>query len=195
MVSGALNMARTKITAQGRKNATASKMKAKAGGAAAAIGVGQKEKRRHRFRPGTVAIREIKRYQKSVDLLLPRAPVKRLIREIAQPYRDELRFSKQAMEALQEASESYIVDLFADANVAAIEHERKTVTARDIRLALLMRHDVNLPHNTDLPPREHKVRKTVPSKRRVRKPKTEKVAEVVEERQSPVNVLDLPPAF
>jgi len=188
-------MARTKITAQGRKNATASKMKAKAGGAAAAIGVGKKEKRPHRFRPGTVAIREIRRYQKSVDLLLPKAPVRRLIREVAAPYKDELRFSRQCMDALQEASEAYLVDLFHDSNLCAIEHERKTLTARDMRLALLMRHDVNLPHNTELPLREHKTRKTVPSKRRVRKSKAEKSAAAVEEVQSPVDVLDLPPAF
>ena len=45
-----------------------------------------------RFRPGTVALREIRRYQKSTDLLVPRLPFQRLIREIAHEHSDDIRF-------------------------------------------------------------------------------------------------------
>lgn len=44
-------------------------------------------KRPRRFRPGTVALREIRRYQKSTELLLRKIPFQRLVREIAQNYR------------------------------------------------------------------------------------------------------------
>ena len=48
--------------------------------------------RKHRFRSGTVALREIKRYQKQITNILPRAPVQRVIREIALGIDTELRF-------------------------------------------------------------------------------------------------------
>ena len=52
----------------------------------------QAEKRSHRFRPGTVALREIKRYQKSTALLLPRAPFQRLVRAVAGDIDSDIRF-------------------------------------------------------------------------------------------------------
>lgn len=62
-------------------------------------------KKPHRFRPGTVALREIRRYQKSTELLIRKLPFQRLVREIAQDYKTDLRFQTSAVQALQEAAE------------------------------------------------------------------------------------------
>jgi histone H3 len=69
-------------------------------------------KKPHRYRPGTVALREIRRYQKSTDLLIRKLPFQRLVREIAQDFKNDLRFQGSAILALQEAAESYLVGLF-----------------------------------------------------------------------------------
>ncbi|KAL2942466.1 histone H3.2, partial [Bienertia sinuspersici] len=70
----------------------------------------------HRFRPGTVALREIRKYQKSTELLIRKLPFQRLVREIAQDFKTDLRFQSSAVSALQEAAESYLVGLFEDTN-------------------------------------------------------------------------------
>src|ERR1700752_4186263 len=77
-------------------------------------------KKPHRFRPGTVALREIRRYQKSTELLIRKLPFQRLVREIAQDFKNDLRFQGTAILALQEASEAYLVSLFEDKNLCAI---------------------------------------------------------------------------
>ncbi|XP_042147089.1 histone H3-like [Ixodes scapularis] len=71
-------------------------------------------KKPHRYRPGTVALREIRRYQKSTELLIRKLPFQRLVREIAQDFKTDLRFPSSAVMALQEASEAYLVGLFED---------------------------------------------------------------------------------
>jgi histone H3 len=86
-------------------------------------------KKPHRYKPGTVALREIRRYQKSTELLIRRAPFQRLVREIAQDYKSDLRFQQSAVDALQEASESYLVSLFEDTNLCAIHARRGTYLA------------------------------------------------------------------
>lgn len=53
------------------------------------------------FRPGTVALREIRRYQKSTELLIRKLPFQRLVREIAQDFKTDLRFQSAAIGALQ----------------------------------------------------------------------------------------------
>jgi len=73
-------------------------------------------KKPHRFRPGTVALREIRRYQKSTELLLRRLPFQRLVREIAQEFKADLRFQSSAVQAIQEAAEAYLVGLFEASN-------------------------------------------------------------------------------
>ncbi|XP_062236570.1 uncharacterized protein LOC133933464 isoform X1 [Platichthys flesus] len=75
-------------------------------------------KKPHRYRPGTVALREIRRYQKSTELLIRKLPFQRLVREIAQDFKTDLRFQSSAVMALQEASEAYLVGLFEDTNLA-----------------------------------------------------------------------------
>ncbi|XP_062285612.1 uncharacterized protein LOC133991157 isoform X1 [Scomber scombrus] len=77
-------------------------------------------KKPHRYRPGTVALREIRRYQKSTELLIRKLPFQRLVREIAQDFKTDLRFQSSAVMALQEASEAYLVGLFEDTNLAVL---------------------------------------------------------------------------
>jgi histone H3 len=84
-------------------------------------------KKPHRYRPGTVALREIRRYQKSTDLLIRKLPFQRLVREIAQDFKSDLRFQGSAVLALQEAAEAYLVGLFEDTNLCAIHAKRVTI--------------------------------------------------------------------
>ena len=93
----------------------------------------------HRYRPGTVALREIRRYQKSTDLLIRKLPFQRLVREIAQDFKNDLRFQGTAILALQEASEAYLVSLFEDTNLCAIHAKRVTIMAKDLQLARRIR--------------------------------------------------------
>lgn len=69
-------------------------------------------KRPHRFKPGTVALRQIRKYQKGVDLLIRKKPFQRLVRELATEIKKELRFQQSAVLALQQAAEAYMVSLF-----------------------------------------------------------------------------------
>lgn len=96
-------------------------------------------KKPHRFRPGTVALREIRRYQKSVEMLIRKAPFQRLIREIAQDFKTDLRFQASAVAALQEATEAYIVGLFEDTNLCAIHAKRITIMPKDMHIARRLR--------------------------------------------------------
>ena len=96
-------------------------------------------KKPHRYRPGTVALREIRRYQKSTELLIRKLPFQRLVREIAQDFKTDLRFQSSAVAALQEASEAYLVGLFEDTNLCAIHAKRVTIMPKDIQLARRIR--------------------------------------------------------
>lgn len=98
-------------------------------------------KKPHRYRPGTVALREIRRYQKSTDLLIRKLPFQRLVREIAQDFKKDLRFQGDAVLALQEASESFLAALFEDANLCAIHAKRVTLMPKDLQLARRIRGD------------------------------------------------------
>ena len=99
----------------------------------------ENKKKKHRFHPGTVALREIRRYQKSTELLIRKLPFQRLVREIAQDFKTDLRFQSSAVVALQQASEAYLVGLFEDANLCAIHVGRKTIMPKDIQLARKIR--------------------------------------------------------
>ncbi|KAF0719316.1 Aste57867_1129 [Aphanomyces stellatus] len=98
-------------------------------------------KKPHRYRPGTVAIRDIRRYQKSTELLIRKIPFQRLVREIAQNVRLDLRFQGSALIALQESAEAYLVSLFADSYLCAMHAKRVTLMPRDIILARRLRHE------------------------------------------------------
>ena len=92
-----------------------------------------------RYRPGTVALREIRRYQKSTELLIRKMPFARLVREIAQDFKTDLRFQRQAIAALQEAVEAYLVGLFEDTNLCCIHAKRVTIAPKDLQLARRIR--------------------------------------------------------
>ena len=101
-------------------------------------------RRPHRYKPGTIALREIRRYQRSTDLLLLKLPFSRLVREISMyilpPHAsDGLRWQSQAIQALQEASEAFLVHLFEDTNLCAIHAKRVTIMQKDIQLARRIR--------------------------------------------------------
>ena len=101
----------------------------------------RKSKRQHRFKPGTVALREIRKYQKSTALLVRRLPFKRLMREVLhdQDMAQNFRVQGTAFEAMQEAAESFMVSLLSDAGSLAIHAKRSTVASRDIQLAYKFR--------------------------------------------------------
>ena len=104
-------------------------------------GGGAPAKKPHRYRPGTVALREIRRYQKSTELLIRVSPFVRLIRELIEeqfPARG-FKLGKYAKEALQEAAEAYLVGLFEDTNLCAIHAKRVTIMPKDIQLARRIR--------------------------------------------------------
>ena len=96
-------------------------------------------KKPHRYRPGTVALREIRKFQKSTDLLIRKLPFQRVVREIAQQFKSDLRFQSQAVLALQEATEAYLVGLFEDTNLCAIHAKRVTIMPKDMQLARRIR--------------------------------------------------------
>ena len=88
-----------------------------------------------RYCPGTVALREIRRYQKSTELLIRKLPFARLVREVAQDFKTDLCFQREAISALQEAGEAYLVGLFEDTNLCAIHAKHVTIMPKDIQLA------------------------------------------------------------
>ena len=99
-------------------------------------------RKRYRYRPGTVALKQIRQYQKSTELLIRKLPFQRLVREIASdsevirsPLCSKVRFQSAAIMALQEATEAYLVGLFEDSNLCAIHARRVTIMPKDIQLA------------------------------------------------------------
>ncbi|VDO09620.1 unnamed protein product [Rodentolepis nana] len=123
-------MARTKQTARKSIGAKAPrKLLAMKAALMSAPSTGGVEKP-YRFRPGTVALREIWRYQKSTELL---------IRKIAQEYQNDLRFQTTPVAAIQEAAGAYMIGLFEDTNLWAIHAKRVTIMPKDMQLARRIR--------------------------------------------------------
>ncbi|ORC92471.1 histone H3 variant [Trypanosoma theileri] len=96
-------------------------------------------KKRHRWRPGTVVLREVRRYQNSTDFLIAKAPFRRLVREIVSNLKDSFRMSPTCVEALQESTELYVTSVLTDANLCTLHANRVTVYPKDIQLALRLR--------------------------------------------------------
>ena len=132
-------MARTKQTARRSTGGKAPRKQLATKAARKSAPTSGGTKRPHRYRPGTVALREIRRYQKSTDLFIRKAPFQRLIREIAQDFKSDLRFQSTAVLALQEASEAYLIGLFEDTNLCAIHAKRVTIMPKDMLLARRIR--------------------------------------------------------
>ena len=146
-------MPKTKTAAKAKasKKMPSKSSKSKAVKKSAPAAGGMKERKKMRFRPGTVALREVKRYQKDARNLLPRAPFQRLVRSIVSDMDHELRFQSAALMALQEASEAYIVGLFEDTNLCAIHAKRQTIMKKDMELARRIRGDRNLDYRDSQP--------------------------------------------
>ena len=107
------------------------------------VGGGKQKPKPHRYRPGTVALREIRKYQKSTELLLRKGPFNRLVREILQSdLGKQLRWQQNAVIALQEAAEAYMVSLFEDSQLEAVHGKRITINPKDMQLARRIRGEV-----------------------------------------------------
>lgn len=92
-----------------------------------------------RYRPGTRALREIRHFQKRTGVLIPRKPFERVVREVVDGHFSGYRIQESAFLTLQQASEAYLVDLFADSNLCAIDAKRVTIMPKDMKLALRIR--------------------------------------------------------
>ncbi|KAL5992544.1 5-hydroxytryptamine receptor 4 [Asimina triloba] len=149
-----LQMARTKQTARKSTGGKAPRKQLATKAARKSAPTTGGVKKPHRYRPGTVALREIRKYQKSTELLIRKLPFQRLVREIAQDFKvsgregrvvviglswTDLRFQSHAVLALQEAAEAYLVGLFEDTNLCAIHAKRVTIMPKDIQLARRIR--------------------------------------------------------
>ena len=96
-------------------------------------------KKAFRWKPGTVALRQVKKLQKSTDLLIAKAPFSRLVREISEAHKAGLRFQSSALAAIQEATEAFVVSLLGDANLTALHANRVTALPRDLQLVRRLR--------------------------------------------------------
>ena len=132
------NMARTKCTARkdemGKKRSAFAKKQPRSQKGQATM-----QQQTHRYRPGTVTLREIRRYQKSAELLIHKLPFQRLVHEILQGHGVGYRVTPAMMLALQEAAEAYLVQLLEDSNLCAIHAKRVTIQPKDIQLARRIR--------------------------------------------------------
>ncbi|KAK2180588.1 hypothetical protein NP493_437g05009 [Ridgeia piscesae] len=99
-------------------------------------------KRPSRYRPGALALKEIRKYQRSDSLLIKKLPFQRLVKELVQAVTMDLKMQGLAIMALQEACEAYLVGVFGDANLCAIHAKRVTVMPKDMQLALRLRGDM-----------------------------------------------------
>ena len=128
------NMARTKRTARkdevGKKRSAFAKKQPRS-----QKGQATTQQQPHRYRPGMVTLREIRRCQKSTELLIRKLPFQHLVREILQGHGVGYRVTPAMMLALQEAAEAYLVQLLEDSNLCAIHAKRVTIQPKDIQLA------------------------------------------------------------
>jgi histone H3 len=98
-------------------------------------------KKKRRYRAGTVALREIRKYQRTTDNLILRLPFKKLVKEILQDYKDDFLVSKEAFSCLQESAEMFLVNLLEDTQLAAIHAKRITIKPVDMQFARRLRGD------------------------------------------------------
>lgn len=132
-------MARTKQTARKSTGGKAPRKQLASTGGKKSPPATAGVKKPHRYKPGIVALREIRRYQKTTELLIRKLPFQRLVREIAEEFKKFLRFQATAITALQEAAESYLVGIFEDTNLCGIHAKRVTIMPKDLQLARRVR--------------------------------------------------------
>lgn len=83
-------------------------------------------------------LKEIRHYQETTNLLIPRAPFKRLAREIAEDFKTDMRWTEESLEALQTASESFAIEMFEKAQDLAIFRGHEMIMPKDVRMAMKM---------------------------------------------------------
>jgi histone H3-like centromeric protein A len=131
-------MARTKSSTSSSKTIVGGR-KARAPKRRVSDAAKSQENKPRRYRPGTRALMDIRKYQRSTDLLIRKLPFARLVRQLCQDHYarpgEVLRWQGHALEALQSAAEDYLVQLFEDANLCALHAKRITIFVRDIQLA------------------------------------------------------------
>ena len=96
-------------------------------------------KKNIRYRPGEKALKEIRKFQRSTDLLIHKLPFTRLVKEITFSFHDSLQWQSIALEAMQHAAEDYIIGLMEDANLSALHAKRVTIMPKDLQLARRIR--------------------------------------------------------
>lgn len=133
-------MARTKQKKRSKNNATSGKVRPRPWRTAARKRKDKtNQKKKRRARPGAAALREIRKYQKSTNLLCRKLPFARVVREVMNDHKLDQRVQRVAIEALQHATEQYMIDMLEYANIIAIHAKRVTVTPSDLDLALRIR--------------------------------------------------------
>ena len=95
-------------------------------------------KKPRRYKPGVVALREIRRQQLSVKNVIPRAPFERLVREVLNEFKIGTRLAQNAVHALQEACETLLIELMEHTNLCCIHGKRVGIQPKDMKLALLL---------------------------------------------------------
>jgi histone H3 len=96
-------------------------------------------KKPYRYRPSSDVLKDIRKYQKSTELLIRKVPFQRLVREITHSFKTDMKFQSNALLALQEATEAYLVGLFQDTHECAIHAKRMTILPKDMQLARRIR--------------------------------------------------------
>ena len=134
-------MARTKLQAA-KKNLKGVQKPSKVASQKAKKASEDGETQKRRTRPGAKALREIRKYQRSTDSIVPRAPLQRIIKEISGKYMPDARYSIGAIEAVHQCIEAYMVGLFEDTGLCAVHARRKTIMTRDMRLARRIRGEI-----------------------------------------------------
>jgi histone H3 len=128
--------AKKKLTSvAGKKSGTAEPVKVKKG---------------HRYRPGTVALRKIREYQKSTDRLIPHAAFNRLIREIAHDFKTDLRWQADGVIALHEAAETFLTKMLDETGKLALHSGRETIQDRDLQFICAVHNDTLNQHKIRL---------------------------------------------
>ncbi|ESQ41230.1 hypothetical protein EUTSA_v10015270mg [Eutrema salsugineum] len=96
-------------------------------------------KRPYRYRPGTAALSEIRKYQTSTETVIKKLPFQRLVKEIARNLNADIRFQSTAVAAIQEAAEAFLVGLFEDTHLCTLHAKRVTIMPKDLQLARRIR--------------------------------------------------------
>jgi len=147
-------MVRTVQTSNGKAVGGGKSVRGKMPSAAAALAPGGKKMpssgtyKKKRWKPGTVALREIRKLQKSTDLLIKKTPFRRFVNDVVKDlgrygeFKNGLRYNSKALECLQEAAEAYLVSVMEEGNLCTIHAKRITNAPKDLQLARRIRHEI-----------------------------------------------------